>query len=87
MKRFSLLIATLIGILMLTSCERKYYTITKDELNAMERRVTNIETCLSDIMDEVSVYSDAYSNAEEAKEQADALINDIGNVFDADRNN
>ena len=72
---------------MLTSCERKYYTITKDELNAMERRVTNIETCLSDIMDEVSVYSDAYSNAEEAKKQADALINDIGNVFDADRNN
>ena len=72
---------------MLSSCERKYYTITKDELDTMERRVTKIEARLSDIMDEVSFHSAAYSNAEEAKEQADALINDIGNIIDADRNN
>lgn len=76
----------LLVVLLTTSCERKYYTITKDELDTMERRVIKIESRLMDLLYSLPEDSKNYTKAEEAKEQADALLNDISAVIDADRN-
>lgn len=81
-----IVILVLLSLLGATSCERKYYTITKDELNQMERRVIKMESRIMDLYEMVPYNSEAYDKVDELKEQADLLINDIGCVIDADRN-
>lgn len=87
MKKTIYIIALVIAVLSITSCERKYYSISKEQLEKMENRIIKMQKLIDDVKYDVSIYSDAYDTLEEIEEDADKMLDYVYQVYDDDANN
>ena len=53
----------------------------------MENRIIKLQRLVDDAMFDLSPYSDTYDTLEEAKEEADKLLDNVYQVYDDDANN
>ena len=87
MKKFISLLSLVIILASITSCERKYYSISKVQLEKMENRIIKLQRLVDDAMYDLPPYSDTYDTLEEVKEEADKLLDNVYQVYDDDANN
>lgn len=87
MKKTIYIIALVIAVFSITSCERKYYSISKEQLEKMENRIIKMQKLIDDAKYDVSIYSDAYDTLEEIEEDADKMLDYVYQVYDDDANN
>lgn len=87
MKKTIYIIALVIAVFSITSCERKYYSISKEQLEKMENRIIKMQKLIDDVKYDVSIYSDAYDTLEEIEEDADKMLDYVYQVYDDDANN
>ena len=67
--------------------DRKYYCISKEQLEKMEKRIVKMQGLIDDAKYDVSTYSDTYDTLEELEEDADKLLNYVSQVYDDEANN
>lgn len=67
--------------------DRKYYSISKEQLEKMEKRIVKMQRLIDDAKYDVSTYSDTYDTLEELEDDADKLLNYVSQVYDDDANN
>lgn len=81
-----IIIFTLVA-LSTTSCDRKYYSISKEQLERMENRIIKMQKLINDAKSDLSPYNDTYGALEEIEDDADKLLNYVYQVYDDDANN
>ena len=87
MRKYIVLSICAIALIVVTSCEQKYYSISKEQLEKMENRIIKMQKLVDDVMCSLSPYSDVYDTLEEVKDETDKLLNNVNQVYDDDANN
>ena len=87
MKNPILIIIFALVALSTTSCDRKYYSISKEQLERMENRIIKMQRLIDDAKSDLSPYSAQYDTLEEIEDDADKLLNYVYQVYDDDANN
>lgn len=87
MRNYILISGLVLIILIVTSCERKYYSISREQLEKMENRIIKMQRLIDDAKSDLSPYSAQYDTLEEIEDDADKLLNYVYQVYDDDANN